>query len=107
MLKVLAVAKELLASAVEEQPRRMMVATYSCVVTVTQDVVGRVYSVLGKRHGRILHGDITEGSTSWNVTALLPIVESIDFANELRKAVSFYSFLFLDMNYLCFILKAD
>ncbi|KAF2366380.1 Transcription factor GTP-binding domain [Trinorchestia longiramus] len=86
--KVMAISKELFLSAFDEQPRRMMVATYSCVVSVNTDVVGRVYSVLGRRHGRILHGDITEGSSAWNVTAYLPIVESIDFANELRKATS-------------------
>uniref|UniRef100_A0A2P2I1I5 Elongation factor-like 1 n=1 Tax=Hirondellea gigas TaxID=1518452 RepID=A0A2P2I1I5_9CRUS len=86
--KVIAVSKDMFLNALEEQPRRMMVATYSCVVSVTTDVVGRVYSVLGRRHGRILKGDITEGSTSWNVTAYLPVVESIDFANELRKATS-------------------
>ncbi|XP_018015022.1 elongation factor-like GTPase 1 [Hyalella azteca] len=86
--KVMMLSKELFLNAFDEQPRRMMVATYSCVVSVTSEVVGRVYSVLGRRHGRILAGDITEGSNAWNVTAYLPIVESIDFANELRKATS-------------------
>ena len=75
-------------NALEQQPLRMAVATYSCVVHVTQEEVGRVYSVLGRRHGRVLHGDMTEGSQSWSVTALLPIAESMDFANELRRAVS-------------------
>ena len=56
--------------------------------SVTSEVVGRMYSVMGKRHGRIVDGDITEGSTSWNVTAYLPVIECMDFANELRKSVS-------------------
>ena len=86
--RVIALSKELFLNAFDSQPRRMMVSMYSCVVTVTSEAVGNVYTVLGRRHGRVLHGDITEGSTSWNVTALLPIVESMDFANELRKATS-------------------
>lgn len=49
---------------------------------------GKLYAVLGKRGGRILHGDLQEGSTVFEVTALLPVVESFDFANEVRRQTS-------------------
>ncbi|CAG7824786.1 unnamed protein product [Allacma fusca] len=48
----------------------------------------KLYAVLGKRGGRILHGDLQEGSTMFEVTALLPVVESFDFANEVRRQTS-------------------
>jgi len=43
---------------------------------------------LGKRGGRILHGDLQEGSTNFEVTAQLPVIESFDFANEVRRQTS-------------------
>jgi hypothetical protein len=49
---------------------------------------GKLYAVLGKRGGRILHGDLQEGSTNFEVTAQLPVVESFDFANEVRRQTS-------------------
>ncbi|CAL4069015.1 unnamed protein product, partial [Meganyctiphanes norvegica] len=86
--QVISLAKDSLRAAFEKQHQRLMCAMYSCNISVTSEVVGRMYSVLGKRHGRIVDGDITEGSTSWNVTAYLPVIESMDFANDLRKSTS-------------------
>lgn len=87
--KVIALSKELFLQALDQQPCRMMVAMYNCTVSVSgSEMVGSVYKVIHKRNGKILHGDITEGSTSWNISAHLPIVESLDFANELRKTSS-------------------
>lgn len=52
------------------------------------NVAGKLYAVLGKRGGRILHGDLQEGSANFEVTALLPVVESFDFSNEVRRQTS-------------------
>lgn len=49
---------------------------------------GKMYAVIGRRHGRILHADLQEGSQMFTVTAVLPVVESFDFANEIRKQTS-------------------
>ena len=49
---------------------------------------GKLYAVVGKRGGRILHGDLQEGSANFEVTAQLPVVESFDFANEIRRQTS-------------------
>lgn len=86
--QVISFIKDNLRLAFENQSQRLMCAMYSCVIRVNTEVVGRMYSVIGKRQGRIVDGDITEGSTSWNITAFLPVVESRDFATELRKSVS-------------------
>ena len=47
-----------------------------------------MYAVLGRRHGRVLHGDMQEGSSTFTVTAVLPVVESFEFAPEIRKQTS-------------------
>lgn len=60
----------------------LMFATFICIFS------GRLYAVLGKRGGRILHGDLQEGSSQFQVTAQLPVIESFDFANEVRRQTS-------------------
>ncbi|CAB3384639.1 Hypothetical predicted protein [Cloeon dipterum] len=47
-----------------------------------------MYAVLGRRHGRVLHGDQQEGCTTFSVNAVLPVVESFGFAGEIRKQTS-------------------
>ena len=51
-------------------------------------IAGKIYGVLARRHGRILDGDLEEGSASFSVSAVLPVVESFDLANEIRKQTS-------------------
>ncbi|KAG7178014.1 elongation factor-like GTPase 1 [Homarus americanus] len=85
---IISLSKDTLRKAFEQQCQRLVCAMYSCVISVTSEVVGKMYSVIGKRQGQIVDGDITEGSTSWNITAYLPVIESMNFANELRKSTS-------------------
>lgn len=48
-----------------------------------------MYAVLGRRHGRVISSDMTHGSAStFNITALLPVVESFSFSAEIRKQTS-------------------
>ncbi len=49
---------------------------------------GRMYAVLGKRHGRVLGEDMKEGSSIFNIFTVLPVVESFGFAEEIRKRTS-------------------
>ncbi|XP_071518926.1 elongation factor-like GTPase 1 [Panulirus ornatus] len=86
--QIISLSKDTLRKAFEQQCQRLVCAMYSCVISVTSEVVGKMYSVINKRQGRIVDGDITEGSTSWNITAYLPVIESMNFANELRKSTS-------------------
>lgn len=56
--------------------------------TVYCCVAGKMYAVLGRRHGRVLHEDMTMGSSSFSVQAVLPVIESSQFAPEMRKQTS-------------------
>ena len=50
--------------------------------------MGKLYSVLGKRHGKVVNEDMIEGSSTFTITAHLPVVESFSFAPEIRKQTS-------------------
>ncbi|KAG6910698.1 hypothetical protein DXG01_008742 [Tephrocybe rancida] len=52
------------------------------------DVLGKVYAVVAKRRGRIVAEEMKEGTSFFNVTALLPVVESFGFADDIRKRTS-------------------
>ena len=61
---------------------------YSCDIQVRAEVLGRMYSVLGRRHGKVVSEDMIEGSSVFTITAHLPVVESFNFAQEVRKQTS-------------------
>lgn len=58
-----------------------MLAMYTCDIQASTDVLGKVYAVVAKRRGRIVAEEMKEGTTFFNVTALLPVVESFGFAD--------------------------
>ncbi|RDD37770.1 Elongation factor-like GTPase 1 [Trichoplax sp. H2] len=70
------------------QPVRLMVPTYKCTIHATSDVLGKVYAVLGRRNGQILSEDMQEGSSIFNIEAVLPVAESFGFTDEIRKKTS-------------------
>lgn len=47
-----------------------------------------MYAVIGRRHGKILSADLMEGSGTFMVRAVLPVIESYNFAQEIRKQTS-------------------
>eukprot|EP00743_Colponemidia_sp_Colp-15_P008611 GILK01009370.1.p1 GENE.GILK01009370.1~~GILK01009370.1.p1 ORF type:complete len:1052 (-),score=185.23 GILK01009370.1:177-3332(-) len=67
---------------------RLVEAVYSLHLQTTQEVLGKVYGVLSKRRGEVLKEDMREGTNVFTIEALLPVVESFGFAEELRKKSS-------------------
>lgn len=67
---------------------RLMLAIYSCDIQASTDVLGKVYGVVAKRRGRIVAEEMKEGTTFFTVSALLPVVESFGFADDIRKRTS-------------------
>lgn len=47
-----------------------------------------MYAVIGRRHGKVLSADLQEGSGTFLVKAVLPVIESFNFAQEIRKQTS-------------------
>jgi len=67
---------------------RLMLAMYSCDIQASTDVLGKVYGVVVQRRGRIVSEEMREGTSFFTVKALLPVVESFGFANDIRKRTS-------------------
>ena len=44
-------------------------------------MLGKVYAVVSKRHGRIVSEEMKESTTFFTIRALLPVVESFGFAD--------------------------
>lgn len=86
--QIISAVKEGCRRAFQAQPQRLLCAMYSCSIQVTSEALRKMYAVLGRRHGRVLGGDLREGSQMFQVTAVLPVVESLQFANEIRKQTS-------------------
>ncbi|KAJ7601116.1 translation elongation factor 2 [Mycena floridula] len=67
---------------------RLMLAMYACDIQCSTDVLGKVYGVVAKRRGRIVAEEMKEGTSFFTVSALLPVVESFGFADDIRKRTS-------------------
>ncbi|KAK0201837.1 P-loop containing nucleoside triphosphate hydrolase protein [Desarmillaria ectypa] len=67
---------------------RLMLAMYTCDIQASTDVLGKVYGVVAKRRGRIVAEEMREGTSFFTVSALLPVVESFGFADDIRKRTS-------------------
>lgn len=67
---------------------RIMLAMYSCEIQASADVLGRVYSVITRRRGRIVEEFLLEPSPNFTILALLPVSESFGFSDEIRKRTS-------------------
>ncbi|XP_033962713.1 elongation factor-like GTPase 1 [Pseudochaenichthys georgianus] len=86
--QLIAAMKEACRHAFQAQPQRLMAAMYTCEIMATAEVLGRVYGVLGKREGRVLHEEMKEGTDMFLIKAVLPVAESFGFADEIRKRTS-------------------
>ena len=58
------------------------------VLFLVADVLGKVYGVVAKRRGRVVAEEMKEGTSFFNVSALLPVVESFGFADGTLRGVS-------------------
>ncbi|KAG8516396.1 Elongation factor-like GTPase 1 [Galemys pyrenaicus] len=86
--QLIATMKDACRCALQAKPQRLMAAMYTCDIVATSDVLGRVYAVLAKREGRVLHEEMKEGTDMFIIKATLPVAESFGFADEIRKKTS-------------------
>ncbi|KRZ11888.1 Elongation factor Tu GTP-binding domain-containing protein 1, partial [Trichinella zimbabwensis] len=80
--------KEGCREAFQAQPQRLMLPMYTCIIQATGDVLGRVYSVLHRRSGKVINEEMKEGTNLFEVVASIPVVECFGFADDLRKRAS-------------------
>ncbi|RZC43295.1 GTP EFTU domain containing protein [Asbolus verrucosus] len=75
--------------AFEKQQQRLMEPMFTTSIQVNTNILGKVYSVVNKRHGKVLDAvGMDEQEKSFLVKAQIPVVESTGFANEIRTTTS-------------------
>ncbi|ODV88859.1 hypothetical protein CANCADRAFT_32310 [Tortispora caseinolytica NRRL Y-17796] len=67
---------------------RIMLATYSCEIQTSAEMLGRVYQVLTRRKGKVISEEMKDGTSVFLVKADIPVVEAFGFADEIRKRTS-------------------
>ncbi|GAA5924993.1 GTPase RIA1 [Sporobolomyces koalae] len=86
--QLISVAQEAFRNGLLDWSPRLQLAMYSCDIQATGEVLGKVYGVVAKRKGRIVSEEMKEGTAFFTVSALLPVVESFGFADEIRTRTS-------------------
>ena len=86
--QIVSMVKECCRDAFLKNPVRLMTAMYACDIMVKTEVLGKMYSVVNKRRGKVVKEDLIEGSSTFIVTAHVPVIESFNIGPELRKQTS-------------------
>ncbi|KJH46382.1 elongation factor G [Dictyocaulus viviparus] len=93
--KDVAVAGQLMAAmrstcqvAAKKLALRLVAAMYRCTVTTAVQALGKVHGVLAQRKGKVLNEDINDATGLFEVTALVPVIETFSFCDHLRKSTS-------------------
>ncbi|CAL8076767.1 unnamed protein product [Calicophoron daubneyi] len=68
--------------------QRLMLAMYTVELQTRRDVLGRMFAVLRRRHGRVVSEDFRDGENTFVICARLPVIESFGLADELRSRTS-------------------
>ena len=67
---------------------RLLLSTFSVSIQTTSAFLGRTYSLLSRRHSKILSSDYNEQTTLHTINASIPVLESWGFTDELRTKTS-------------------
>ena len=86
--QIICAMQEVCKSAVLANSPRLAEGMYECTCTTAQDNIGKLYSVITKRRGKIIEEVLTEGTDLFVCKAYLPVIESFGFADELRSLTS-------------------
>lgn len=86
--QIISTMQEVCKAAVLGNSPRIVEGMYECTCTTTQDHIGKLYTVISKRRGKIVEEILTEGTDLFVCKTFLPVVESFGFADELRRMTS-------------------
>ena len=67
---------------------RLLLSMFSVSIQTTSASLGRAYSLLSRRHSRILSSDYNEQTTLHTINASIPVIEAWGFTDELRTKTS-------------------
>jgi ribosome assembly protein 1 len=67
---------------------RLMLAMYSCEIQTDPRYLGSANEVISRRKGKILAEDVKDGTMLFTISAVIPIIESFGFVEEIRTNTS-------------------
>ncbi|CAB4062498.1 RIA1 [Lepeophtheirus salmonis] len=73
--QIISTVKEGCKSAFQAQPQRLMAGMYTCDIMVKAEVLGKMYAVLGKRHGKVVKEKMIEGSSTFTFFSHWEIID--------------------------------
>ncbi|CAB3410782.1 unnamed protein product [Caenorhabditis bovis] len=76
------------AAAAQKGALRLVAAMYKCTVTTASQALGSVHAVLSQKKAKVIAEDINEATGLFEVVALMPVVESFSFCDQLRTGTS-------------------
>ncbi|KAG4301225.1 hypothetical protein PCK1_002535 [Pneumocystis canis] len=65
---------------------RLMLSMYKCDIQAPDNVLGKIHAIISKRKGRIISEE--SKGIMYSIKALLPVVESFGFSEDIRKKTS-------------------
>lgn len=86
--RIITATRELIFSGMEQWSPRILLAQFLCEIQAPTEVLGKLYGVVTRRHGRIISEDIKEGTPFFSVRATIPVVDSFKFSEEIRTRTS-------------------
>ncbi|CAD5210465.1 unnamed protein product [Bursaphelenchus xylophilus] len=86
--QMISAAKQTIRAALRKTPMRLVTPMYKCKIQTSAQALGKVHTVLGQRHAKVLDEDINQATGFFEIDCYLPIVESFDFCEQLRKKTS-------------------
>ena len=67
---------------------RLVEGIFACTLQTSQESLGKIYGVIGKRRGKIIEEIPQEGACTFVCKAVLPVAESFGFSTDIRIATS-------------------
>ena len=83
--QIMSTTRELCRKAFMNADPRLVEGLYMCTMQVSSGTLGKIYSVIHKRRGRMVSEELLPETDVFTVKVLVPVVESFGFAEEIRE----------------------
>ncbi|KAG6764341.1 hypothetical protein POTOM_031807 [Populus tomentosa] len=86
--QVMAAVKDACRAAVLQEKPWLVEAVCFCELTTPTEYLGSMYAVLNRKRARVSKEEMQEGSPLFTVHAYIPVSESFDFDEDLRRSTA-------------------
>eukprot|EP01022_Parablepharisma_sp_SALTPOND_P021377 TRINITY_DN41897_c9_g1_i1.p1 TRINITY_DN41897_c9_g1~~TRINITY_DN41897_c9_g1_i1.p1 ORF type:complete len:1052 (-),score=124.97 TRINITY_DN41897_c9_g1_i1:19009-22164(-) len=83
--QVMSTTREICRRAFMNADPRIVEGLYMCTMQVSSGTLGKIYSVIHKRRGRVVSEELLPETDVFTVRVLIPVMESFGFAEEIRE----------------------